>query len=75
MEDGVYNAVGLEGSRQPLYTGLQELIDLGAKAYLCAVTAEARGLNPDRCLKGVEFSSQFELSQIVERSDRFLAFN
>ena len=75
MEDGVYNVARREGARNPLYTNLGEIIELGGKVYLCAVTAEARGLKPEHCLERVEFSSQYELAQIVERSERFLAFN
>jgi len=74
MDDGVYNAVKNQ-SRNRLFTNLDELIAQGAKIYLCAVTAEARGLAQENFLEGVELSSQFELSQIVEDSDRFLAFN
>lgn len=75
MEDGVYHAALRQGARNPLYSNLQALMEEGGKVYLCAVTAEARGLRPEQCLAGVEFSSQYELSQMVERSDRFLAFN
>ena len=75
MEDGVYNAVGRAGSRNPLYGNLEDLMGRGSKVYLCAVTAEARGLKQEQCLEGVEFSSQMELSQMVDRADRFLVFN
>ncbi len=75
MEDGVYNAVKNQEARNPLYSNLAQVMENGAQVYLCAVTAEARGLKPEACLSGVEFSSQLELSQIVDRSDRFLAFN
>ena len=74
MDDGVYSAVKNQ-SRNRLFTNLDQLMAQGAKIYLCAVTAEARGLGQEHLLEGVEFSSQYELSQIVERSDRFLAFN
>lgn len=74
MDDGVYNAIRNQ-SRNRLFSNLDQLMAQGAQVYLCSVTAEARGLRQDNFLDGVEFSSQYELSQIVERSDRFLAFN
>jgi sulfur relay (sulfurtransferase) complex TusBCD TusD component (DsrE family) len=74
MDDGVYHAVKNE-SRNRLFSNVNELIAKGAKIYLCAVTAEARGLQENHLVEGVELSSQYELSQIVDGSDRFLAFN
>ncbi len=74
MDDGVYNAVKND-SKNRLFSNIEGLMAKGAKVYLCAVTAQARGLGLDHFLTGIELSSQFELSQIVEDSDRFLAFN
>ena len=73
MDDGVYNAVK-NLSKNRLFSNMGQLMAQGAKIYLCAVTAEARGLVQEDFLDGVELSSQYELSQIVECSDRFLAF-
>jgi sulfur relay (sulfurtransferase) complex TusBCD TusD component (DsrE family) len=73
MDDGVYNAVKTP-SKNRLFSNLDQLIAQGAKVYLCAVTAEARGLGQEDFLEGVEFSSQYELSYLVEQADRFLAF-
>ena len=73
MDDGVYNAVKIP-SKNRLFSNLDQLITQGAKVYLCAVTAEARGLGEGDFLEGVELSSQYELSHLVEQSDRFLAF-
>lgn len=74
MDDGVYNAVK-NPSKNRLFSNLDQLIAQGAKVYLCAVTAEARGLGQEHFVDGIELSSQYELSQIVERCERFLAFN
>jgi sulfur relay (sulfurtransferase) complex TusBCD TusD component (DsrE family) len=74
MDDGVYNAVKCQ-SKNRLFSNLDQLISRGAKIYLCAVTAEARGLGEGQFLEGIELSSQYELSQIVERAQRFMAFN
>jgi tRNA 2-thiouridine synthesizing protein D len=73
MDDGVYNAVK-NLSKNRLVTNLDQLMAEGVKVYLCAVTAEARGLKQENFLEGVELSSQYELSHIVDSSDRFLAF-
>lgn len=73
MDDGVYNAVK-NPSKNRLFSNMHQLMAEGAKIYLCAVTAEARGLAQEDFLDGVELSSQYELSHIVECSDRFLAF-
>ncbi len=73
MDDGVYNAAK-NPSKNRLFSNMHQLMAEGAKIYLCAVTAEARGLAQEDFLEGVELSSQYELSHIVECSDRFLAF-
>jgi sulfur relay (sulfurtransferase) complex TusBCD TusD component (DsrE family) len=38
------------------------------------VTAEARGIGEGDLHPGVEVASQYELSKIVDRADRFLTF-
>ncbi len=73
MDDGVYHAVK-NPSKNRLFSNIDQLMTQGVKIYLCAVTAEARGLVQEDFLDSVELSSQYELSQIVECSDRFLAF-
>jgi len=73
MDDGVYNAVK-NPSKNRLFSNMGQLMAQGAKVYLCAVTADARGLVQEDFLDGVELSSQYELSHIVECSDHFLAF-
>jgi sulfur relay (sulfurtransferase) complex TusBCD TusD component (DsrE family) len=69
----VYNAVK-NPSKNRLFNNMDQLMARGAKVYLCAVTADARGLVQEDLLEGVELSSQYELSHIVECSNRFLAF-
>jgi sulfur relay (sulfurtransferase) complex TusBCD TusD component (DsrE family) len=41
---------------------------------ICALSAESRGFAENDLLPGVGFMSQYELSDIVSRSDRFLCF-
>ncbi len=38
------------------------------------LTAEARGVSEPDMYPGVEIASQYELSRIVDRADRFLTF-
>lgn len=73
MDDGVYHAVK-NPSKNRLFNNMDQLMAQGAKIYLCAVTADARGLGQEDFLEGVELSSQYELSHMVEEADRFLAF-
>ena len=77
MDDGVYHAVAAEdspGAPGASQLGLSRLLEQGARVSLCDVTAGARNLGEGRLLPKVERSSQYELSQIVKESDRFLAF-
>jgi sulfur relay (sulfurtransferase) complex TusBCD TusD component (DsrE family) len=50
------------------------LIGLGAKVSVCGVTTEARGMAEGDLYPGIEIASQYELSKIVDRADRFLTF-
>jgi len=50
------------------------LLSQGAKVSLCGVTAEARGVVEAGLYPGIEVASQYELSKIVDRADRFLTF-
>ena len=79
MDDGVYHAARHAGPAAPGKPGysaldLAGLIERGAKVALCAVTAKARGVAESQLYPAVEWSSQYELAQIVKESDRFLAF-
>ncbi|MEW6324366.1 MAG: DsrE family protein [Nitrospirota bacterium] len=72
MDDGVYHAAKGAGSHSKL--ALERLVEQGAKAALCAVTAKARALEQAHLYPSVEWSSQYELAQMVKKADRFLAF-
>jgi sulfur relay (sulfurtransferase) complex TusBCD TusD component (DsrE family) len=73
MGEGVYNGRAVHSPKRP-HNALPSLIGLGAKVSLCGVTAEARGIGEGDLYPGVEVASQYELSKIVDRADRFLTF-
>lgn len=73
MGEGVYCARAVASPKGP-YTAFPALIGLGAKVSVCGVTTEARGLSQDDLFPGIEIASQYELSKIVDRADRFLTF-
>lgn len=73
MDDGVYHAAKSAGNGYSAL-GLPQLTEQGARIALCAVTASARGLGEEQLMTRVELSSQYELSHILDESDRFLAF-
>ena len=73
MDDGVYNAIK-NSARHRLYTGMEELINKGARLSLCTLTAEMRGLNEEDFIEGVVMGSQYDFSRIVSGADRFLTF-
>lgn len=73
MDDGVYNIVR-NTTKERLFSGFERLISLGAKVLICALSADARGLTAKDLLPGVGAMSQYELSDIVSRSERFLYF-
>ncbi len=73
MGEGVYHAQAFSSPKRP-YTALPTVMSLGAKVSVCGVTAEARGLSEADLYAGIEIASQYELSRIVDRADRFLTF-
>lgn len=73
MEDGIFNAI-INHSHRGLSPGFDKLLAKGVKIALCAHTAEIRGVSRDNFLKGVDFHSQYDLSGLVNESDRFLSF-
>jgi len=73
MDDGVYHGVQVASPKRP-YPVIPTLLGLGAKVAVCGVTAEARGVEERDLHPGVEIASQYELSKIVDRADRFLTF-
>jgi len=73
MGEGVYNGMQVRSPKRP-YTMMPTLLGLGAKVSLCGVTAEARGVLEAGLYPGIEVASQYELSKIVDRADRFLTF-
>lgn len=73
MGEGVYNGRAVHSPKRP-HNALPALIGLGAKVSLCGVTAEARGIGEGDLHPGIEVASQYELSKIVDRADRFLTF-
>ncbi len=73
MGEGVYNGMSVSSPKRP-YAVLPTLLGLGVKVSVCGVTAEARGLAESNLYPGIEIASQYELSKIVDRSDRFLTF-
>lgn len=62
MSDGVYNIQ---------YQPLMDLGRVGVDLSLCAHNASQRGLSR---LEGLQWGSQFDLSVLVNESDRFLTF-
>jgi sulfur relay (sulfurtransferase) complex TusBCD TusD component (DsrE family) len=73
MGEGVYHAQAISSPKRP-YTALPAVLGLGAKVSICGVTAEARGISEADLYPGIEIASQYELSRIVDRADRFLTF-
>jgi sulfur relay (sulfurtransferase) complex TusBCD TusD component (DsrE family) len=73
MGEGVYHAQAFSSPKRP-HTALPTVMSLGAKVSVCGVTAEARGLSEADLYPGIEIASQYELSRIVDRADRFLTF-
>ena len=73
MGEGVYNGMHVRSPKRS-YTMMPTLLSLGAKVSLCGVTAEARGVVETGLYPGIEVASQYELSKIVDRADRFLTF-
>jgi sulfur relay (sulfurtransferase) complex TusBCD TusD component (DsrE family) len=73
MGEGVYHAQSFSSPKRP-YAALPGVLGLGAKVSICGVTAEARGISETDLYPGVEIASQYELSRIVDRADRFLTF-
>jgi sulfur relay (sulfurtransferase) complex TusBCD TusD component (DsrE family) len=73
MGEGVYNGFAFRSPKGP-QTPLSALIGLGAKVAVCGVTTEARGMAEGDLYPGIEIASQYELSKIVDRADRFLTF-
>lgn len=73
MGEGVYHARAVLSPKRP-YTAMPTLLALGAKVAVCGVTAEARGMSESDLFPGIEIASQYELSRIVDRADRFLTF-
>ncbi|MFZ5861280.1 MAG: DsrE/DsrF/TusD sulfur relay family protein [Nitrospirota bacterium] len=73
MGDGVYHAQAFSSPKRA-YTAFPTVMSMGAKVSVCGVTAEARGLSEADLYPGTEIASQYELSRIVDRADRFLAF-
>ena len=73
MGEGVYNGMQVRSPKRS-YTMMPTLLNLGAKVSLCGVTAEARGVLETGLYPGIEVASQYELSKIVDRADRFLTF-
>ncbi|MEO5657434.1 MAG: DsrE family protein [Nitrospiria bacterium] len=73
MGEGVYCGRAVTSSKGP-HTLFPSLIGLGAKVSVCGVTTEARGLSQADLFPGIEIASQYELSKIIDRADRFLTF-
>lgn len=73
MGEGVYHAQAFSSPKRP-YAAMPGLLALGAKVAVCGVTAEARGVSETDLYPGIEIASQYELSRIVDRADRFLTF-
>lgn len=73
MGEGVYHAQAISSPKRP-YAAMPALLALGAKVAVCGVTAEARGVSETDLYPGIEIASQYELSRIVDRADRFLTF-
>ena len=73
MDDGIYNVVR-NSAEERLFTGVQFLIEKGANALICALSAESRGYSSGDLIPQVGLMSQYELSEIASRSDRFLYF-
>ncbi len=73
MEDGIYNIVRIESPNSPS-ARLEKLMKEGLAVSLCTQSAEGRGIFEADAVSGIGWLSQHELSRIVARSDRFLAF-
>ena len=73
MEDGVFNVI-TNHANKGLSAGFDKLLLIGVKIALCTHTYEIRGLGRDNFLKGVDFHSQYDLSQLINECDRFLSF-
>ncbi len=74
MDDGVF-AAAHRGSPHRLPTDVEELLKNGATVAVCDFTTAGRGLGKDDLFEGVRLASQFELSRMVARADRFLVFS
>lgn len=72
MGDGVYHLAA--HPKNPWLQDLRQLLDSGVEVACCAVNSELRGLSPDRLVPGVRWGSQYDHAQIVNWSDRYLAF-
>lgn len=53
---------------------LSELIDKGARILACQESARLRGVDLKESFRGVEESSLAELAQLIEESNRVVAF-
>ena len=73
MDDGIYNIVRIESANSPS-AHLEKLMKAGLSVSLCTQSAETRGIFEADALSGIGWFSQHELSRIVSKSDRFLAF-
>ncbi len=73
MDDGIYNVFRIESANSPS-SRFEKLLEKGLTLSLCTQSAEGRGVFEANALPGIGWTSQHELSRIVARSDRFLAF-
>jgi tRNA 2-thiouridine synthesizing protein D len=76
--DGVYNALSTqampEAEAQPV-DSFREILDLGGKIVACGVCIAARGLEGGKnFIEGVEVGGLPQLSEIIDRCDRFVSF-
>ena len=76
--DGVYNLLGTqampEAETQPV-DNFKEIVGLRGKIIACGVCVAARGLEGGKdFIKGVEIGGLPQLSEIINRSDRFVSF-
>lgn len=75
MEDGIFNAINpITNSDKRMSAGFDILISKGVKIAMCTHTANLRGIERSNFLKGVDFHSQYDLSQRIKECDRFLSF-
>ena len=76
--DGVYNIVnsqdGTPFNLMPIYNRIQELMERGAKVYLCMLCKILRGIKDNFIPDGIIVGGIAELNDLIGEADSIISF-